>query len=135
MIDVVEHFGGVKENLSEWGFKWKRYDETMGQPSEPIVKEWGDFDKLDFPDPYDRHRFDQVGPVKDEYGDRYYIGSLVLTGFTLMTFIRGFENTLEDLLLGRGKITDLADDVPPDSQPSEYLQAPLFAPDVAGRMV
>ena len=111
MIDVVEHFGGVKENLSEWGFKWIRYDETMGQPEQAVVETWDDFYKLDVPDPFDKHRFDQVGPVKDEYGDRYYIGSLVLTGFTLMTFIRGYENTLEDLFHGRGKIADLADTV------------------------
>ena len=111
MIDVVEHFGGPKENLSEWGFKWIRRDETMGQPAEAVVKTWDDFDKLTVPDPFDKHRFARVGPVRDEYGDRYYIASLVLTGFTLMTFIRGFENTLEDLHLGRGKIGELADAV------------------------
>lgn len=111
MIEVVEHFGGIKENLSEWGFKWIRRDETMGQPAEAVVKTWDDFDKFAVPDPFDKQRFSRVGPVRDEYGDRYYIASLVLTGFTLMTFIRGFENTLEDLYLGRGRIGELADAV------------------------
>jgi hypothetical protein len=111
MIDVVEHFGGEKENLSEWGFKWIRRDETMGQPVDAVIEKWDDFDKLSVPDPFDKRRFSRAWPVRDMYGDRYYIASLVLTGFTLMTFIRGFENTLEDLYLGRGKIMELADAV------------------------
>jgi hypothetical protein len=39
-----------------------------------------------------------------QYGEKYYVASLALTGFTIMTFLRGFANTLEDLYLDRERI-------------------------------
>ena len=46
-----------------------------------------------------------------QYGDKYYVASLALTGFTIMTILRGFANTLEDLYLDRNQIDRLADAV------------------------
>lgn len=109
MIEVVRHFMGEKRNISEWGFKWERHDETMGQPKEEIIKTWEDFDKLKVPDPYDKSRFDSVAGTMAKYGEKYYIASLALTGFTLMTFLRGFSNTLEDIYMDRENIEKLAD--------------------------
>lgn len=112
LIDVVRHFMGENEDTSEWGFKWERFDETMGQPREELIKEWEDFDKLNLPDAYDKTRFSQVDEIKKQFGhERYYIASLVLTGFTVMTFLRGFENTLSDLYEQPEEIEKLADAV------------------------
>lgn len=112
MIDVVRHFMGPNGDTSEWGFKWDREDETMGQPVEELIKNWEDFARLTPPDPNDKERFAKVKETMALYGDdRYYLASLVLTGFTVMTFLRGFSNVMEDFYLERENIEKLADEV------------------------
>jgi len=110
MIDVVRHFTGPHSDISEWGFRWDRTDETMGQPVEALIKDWDDYAKLTPPDPYDKERFSKVGETMARYGDEpYYLASLVLTGFTVMTFLRGFADTMEDFYAERENIEKLAD--------------------------
>ncbi len=111
VIDVVHHFMGKDRNISEYGFIWEREDETMGQPKEELIKNWEDFEKLVFPDPYDTNRFSEVKNIMNKFPDRYYIASLALTGFTIMTFLRGFANTMEDFYSDPDKISALADKV------------------------
>ena len=102
MIDAVGHFLGEARDRSEWGFAWERLDRTMGQPREPVIREWAKLDSLRVPDPEDPARFAQVAPTRERYGERYYCASLVLSGFTLMSFLRGFSALLEDLHAERG---------------------------------
>jgi uroporphyrinogen decarboxylase len=109
MIDVVRHFMGEKRDLSEWGFCWERRDQTMGQPREPLIREWADLDAFRPPDPDDPARFAEVAPTRERCGDRYYCASFVLSGFTLMSFLRGFSPLLADLHAERGKVEQLAD--------------------------
>lgn len=109
MVDVVRHFMGAKRDLSEWGFRWERRDRTMGQPREPLIREWADLGALRPPDPDDPARFEQVVPTRERYGDRYYCASLVLSGFTLMSFLRGFSPLLADLYAERAMVERLAD--------------------------
>jgi uroporphyrinogen decarboxylase len=112
MIDVVRHFMGQKKDMSEWGFRWERKDETMGQPEEEVIKEWEDFRTLKMPDAFDPGRFSKVEENRLMYGnDRYYLASLVLTGFSVMSFMRGFSNIMEDLYLEREYAEKLADAV------------------------
>ena len=108
VIEVVKHWMGENKDISEWGFKWEKHDETMGQPKEPLIKDWEDFDKLKVPDPYDKKRFDGVKETMEKYGDKYYLASLALTGFTIMTFLRGFVETLEDMYFDMENIEKLA---------------------------
>jgi len=109
MIDVVRHFMCPNKDISEWGFKWERIDETMGQPKETLINTWDDFKHLIIPDAYNEQRFAEVGGIMKQYGNRYYIASLALSGFTLMSFLRGFENTLEDLYFNEENIKQVAD--------------------------
>jgi len=111
IIDVVKHFMGPKENVSEWGFEWIRIDETMGQPKRTIVEDYCDLKQLQVPPADDPDRFSHVQETQDKYNERYYIASLVLTGFTVMTFLRGFANTLQDFYINRDKVERLADTV------------------------
>ena len=111
VIEVVKHWMGPNKDVSEWGFVWEKHDATMGQPKEELIKSWEDFNSLKIPDPYDRKRFDGVKETMAKYGAKYYVASLALTGFTIMTFQRGFTNTLEDLYLDRENIERLADAV------------------------
>lgn len=108
-VDVVRHFMGGKKDLSEWGFRWERRDQTMGQPREPLIREWAELDAFRPPDPDDPARFEEVVPTRKRYGDRYYCASLVLSGFTLMSFLRGFSPLLADLAAERERAEELAD--------------------------
>ncbi|MDR3644220.1 MAG: uroporphyrinogen decarboxylase family protein [Clostridia bacterium] len=111
LIDVVRHFMGENADLSEWGFQWGRHDETMGQPKEELIKGWEDFDRLKIPDAADSRRFSQVADIQKQYADKYYVASLVLTGFTIMTFLRGFAALLEDFYENTEEVERLADAV------------------------
>ena len=112
LIDVVRHFMGANKDRSEWGFSWQKRDETMGQAGEPPIESWDDLASLEVPPAFDPARFDDVAPTRERYGpDRYYLASLVLTGFTIMTFLRGFENLLVDLVENPPELDTLADQV------------------------
>ncbi|MCL2740820.1 MAG: hypothetical protein FWE70_01735 [Oscillospiraceae bacterium] len=85
---------------SEWGFTMHRIDETMGQPADPPLA--GDPSKIDRyapPDPCRPERYAQVKSFVEANPDKYVIGSVGISGFNLMTFIRGFSNLLEDMAL------------------------------------
>ena len=109
VTEVVDHWGGENKDSSEWGFAWERHDGTMGQPKEPLVKSWGDLGNLASPDPEDPGRFAAVAGNIGRYGDKYHVASLALTGFTVMTMLRGFSDTLEGLYLAPEKTGALAD--------------------------
>ena len=111
VIEVVKHWMGVNKDISEWGFRWEKHDNTMGQPKESFIKTWDDFGALRIPDPYSECRFEGVDETMKQYGDKYYLASLALSGFTVMTFLRGFTETLEDLYFGRENVEKLADAV------------------------
>jgi uroporphyrinogen decarboxylase len=109
LIDVVKHFEGPEKDRSEWGFQWERQDGTMGQPKARLIEHWDALDAMSLPDPLDPDRFATVEPTMKCYGDRYYVASLVLSGFTVMHALRGFTSTLEDLYLDRENLDRLAD--------------------------
>jgi uroporphyrinogen decarboxylase len=92
------------------GFDWERRDETMGQPKTVLVEDWNALDTMRLPDPSDEHRFDGLDAARALYGDgTYYCASLVLTGFTVMSALRGFSASLEDLCMEPDKMERLAD--------------------------
>jgi uroporphyrinogen decarboxylase len=109
IIDVARHFLGPGGLQSEWGFTWDKRDETMGQPTRAILEGWQQLDGMTVPDARDPSRLAEVDAVRTLYGDRYYIASLVLTGFTIMTFLRGFSQLLIDLYEEPAQVERLAD--------------------------
>ena len=111
MIDVVNHFGGDDRKTSEYGFHWERLDETMGHPKDALIEEWEDFSSYSFPDPHDPIRFQKAAEIMGQYGEKYYIASLALSGFTVMTLLRGFENTRIDLTIDPEHANLLADGI------------------------
>jgi uroporphyrinogen decarboxylase len=111
-VDVVRNFMGPHKTLSEWGFEWQHLenDLLMGQPKEPVIKKWSDLATYRGPDPRDPTRFDAMKRTRAELGDdKYYKANFVLTGFTVMAFLRGFSETLEDMYVERENIERLAD--------------------------
>jgi uroporphyrinogen decarboxylase len=111
-VEVVRNYMGPNKTLSEWGFEWQHLenDLTMGQPKEAVIKKWSDLDGYRPPNPYDPTRFDEMKRMRAELGDdKFYTANFVLSGFTVMAFLRGFSETLEDLYLERENIERLAD--------------------------
>jgi hypothetical protein len=75
----------------------------------PAVPDWSDLDRYIPPETANSGRFDASKAVMKQYPDRYYIADFILSGFTIMAFIRGFENFMTDLYLERENVERLAD--------------------------
>ncbi len=111
-IPVENHYGGESGLVSEWGFEWekKEVDFALGQTKTPVITSW---DKLkDYkpaPVEADEHRFDEADRLMREYPDRYYLADTVLSGFTIMAFVRGFEDLCMDFYLDTEMVEELAD--------------------------
>lgn len=107
--DSASNFPYYGKNKSEWGFEWEKLDDTMGQPKNPPIKTWRDFDSYIPPDSHAIGRYEKMKSSIEENADKYIIAGLGITGFNMVTFIRGFENTLEDLYFERDNIEKLID--------------------------
>lgn len=110
-IPIEKHYAGADGRTSEWGFKWEdfEFEFAFGQTKSPAIQNWNDLEAYIPPDHLDLSRFDVAKEMMEKYPDRYYIADLSLSGFTIMTFVRGFENLLEDLYLEPEKVEQLAD--------------------------
>ena len=111
-IPVEMHFTGNTKDFSEWGFQWDYIDRnlTFGQPKESVIKTWDDLKYYKAPDAFDQTRFSAIKEARERYGkDRYYKANFVLTGFSMMTMLRGFNNLLEDIYLKLEEFEKLAD--------------------------
>lgn len=108
-VQTAESFRPSDPNLSEWGFTWEHLDDTMGQPKEAVIKDWSQFETYCPPDGKDPSRLRGLDEFIEKYRDKYIMANVGITGFGIMTFIRGFENTLEDFYLERENLEKLAD--------------------------
>jgi len=111
-VEVVRNYTGADKLHSEWGFDWSHLanDLTMGQPKHPIITSREELKRYRAPDPHDPTRFEPLRAARAQYGeDKYYKANLVLSGFTIMTFLRGFSELIEDLYVDRDFVEDLAD--------------------------
>jgi len=110
-FEVQRHFIGEGKDKSEWGFTWNRMDETMGQPLTNLIDEPAQLIDFKVPDPADPDRFAGIEPFNQLYGDRFRMASLALSGFTTMSFLRGFSNLMLDLVESPEFVEALADKV------------------------
>ncbi len=108
-FDVQHHFMGPQKDRSEWGFTWQQLDETMGQPSEPVIQDWQDLSRLKVPNPSEPQRFQDITEFNRRYPDRFRIASLGLSGFTTMSFLRGFDHLMIDMVENPSFVQALAD--------------------------
>ncbi|MBI2940058.1 MAG: hypothetical protein HYY04_06420 [Chloroflexi bacterium] len=94
----------------EWGCVWEKTEiPNMGQPTTPVIKDWGDLATYRFPDPHAPGRFDHAEAQLAQAGDKYVVGGC---GFTLLErakYLRGFAELLEDLYLAPEKTHYLLD--------------------------
>ena len=87
-------------SVSEWGYRLEKTgDGTMGHPIEPFYRELPGADQIRVPALREAERMSAVASFVETCGDRYRLASLDLSGFTVYTFLRGFENAMQDFLL------------------------------------
>ena len=111
-VDLEMHFLGPDKNLSEWGFTWDFLDKKLvwGQVKTPIIQSWSDLQSYMPPNPNNAARFEKAREARKRWGDnKYYMGNLMLSGFTIMWLLRGLASFLEDLYVNRERIEELAD--------------------------
>ncbi|MEI8096346.1 MAG: uroporphyrinogen decarboxylase family protein [Spirochaetales bacterium] len=100
----------VRKN--EWGYEWEKIDNTMGQPKHSPLTSWDLWPDFPIPDPDAPGRFDHVPAFIAENADKYLMGGVGdVTGFNVVTFIRGFTESMEDLYLEPDSLEALIDAV------------------------
>lgn len=87
-------------SVNEWGYRLEKMgDGTMGHPVAPVYRELPREDEIRVPELREAERMSAVPAFVDRGGDRYRLASLDLSGFTVYTLLRGFENAMQDFLL------------------------------------
>jgi hypothetical protein len=84
---------------SEWGYRLEKLgDGTMGHPTQAFLPEWCAAESFRAPPVREEERMARSAAFFAECGDRYRLASLDLSGFTVYTLLRGFENSMADFL-------------------------------------
>ncbi|HEY5913571.1 MAG TPA: uroporphyrinogen decarboxylase family protein [Verrucomicrobiae bacterium] len=85
---------------NEWGYRLESLgDGTMGHPVAPFYAELPSPGGIRVPPLREAERMSAVPAFLQACGDRYRLASLDLSGFTVYTLLRGFENSMQDFLL------------------------------------
>jgi len=99
-----------ENGLNEWGYHFLQLDDgTMGQPDEAVFPTWESMAGFAWPGGHRAERLARLDAFKERAGDRYRLGGLGLTGFTLYTFLRGFENAMTDFVAEPERSGELLD--------------------------
>lgn len=111
MLDIQNHFGGENGRTSEWGFVWDSLDLTMGQPVDSLIHSWDeDFKRLTPPKLDLERRLEWINEQKSKTAaGQYLLASMQLSGFTVMSFLRGFAELMEDFYAEPEYLAKLAD--------------------------
>lgn len=87
-------------STNEWGYRLEKLgDGTMGHPVEPVYRELPEAGAGRAPELREGERMSAVPAFLKACGDRYRLASFDLSGFTVYTLLRGFENAMRDFLL------------------------------------
>lgn len=111
MLGVQEMYGGEDGRMTEWGFNWAEtgMEFKLGVVKDPAITDWDqleDYVPLNAKRP---DRFDKTREIMKKYPDKYYIADFILSGFTIMSFVRGFEDFLMDIIVEPENVEKLAD--------------------------
>ena len=99
-----------KSGDNEWGYHLESMnDGTMGHPTTAHIPDWKDFDSFVPPTAQEERRMSRLEVFLDESEDRYRLASLDLSGFTVYTLLRGFENSMVDFMTERERFSKLMD--------------------------
>jgi uroporphyrinogen decarboxylase len=112
---MVYHLSLNKDDGSgdnEWGYHLEKLDDgTMGHPTRPYLPDWATADRFAAPPLREEDRMVPLPGFLEECGDRYRLASLDLSGFTVYTLLRGFENSMVDFLVEPERFARLMDTI------------------------
>jgi len=110
---MVYHLSLRREDGSgdnEWGYHLQSLDDgTMGYPTTLCLPDWKSFASFTPPPFREEDRMRRLPEFLTQSEDRYLLASLDLSGFTVYTLLRGFENAMQDFLLEPERFADLMD--------------------------
>jgi hypothetical protein len=86
-----------RPGLTEWGYTWHSFDQTMGQPMDHPLADGASLTAYLPPDPHAAGRFEHLPGFCAEHADRFLVAGVGISGFNQATFLRGFEAFLADL--------------------------------------
>jgi uroporphyrinogen decarboxylase len=85
---------------NEWGYRLESLgDGTMGHPVASVYPELPPGGAIRVPALRAQERMSAVPAFLETCGDRYRLASFDLSGFTVYTLLRGFENAMHDFVL------------------------------------
>jgi uroporphyrinogen decarboxylase len=97
-------------STNEWGYRLESMDDgTMGHPVRAVWPELPAVDEVRVPPLREEERMAAAGEFTRTCEDRYRLASLDLSGFTVYTFLRGFENAMQDFLIAPEQFGPLMD--------------------------
>jgi hypothetical protein len=110
---MVYHLSLNREDGSgdnEWGYHLEKLDDgTMGHPTAPHLPDWPAADRYVAPPLREADRMARLPAFFGQCEDRYRLASLDLSGFTVYTLLRGFENSMMDFLVEPERFARLMD--------------------------
>ncbi len=110
---MVYHLSLDREDGSgdnEWGYHLQSMnDGTMGHPTTAFLPDWDAFAGFKPPEIREDERMRRFPDFQKTAEDRYLLASLDLSGFTVYTLLRGFENSMMDFLLEKDRFAELMD--------------------------
>ncbi|MEM5767444.1 MAG: uroporphyrinogen decarboxylase family protein [Bacillota bacterium] len=110
-VAIETMFGGDNALTCEWGFEWEANDVQFkfGIAKKPAISSYEELGRY-VPLDVDREgRFDKLFELKAQSPDTYYFADFVLSGFTIASFIRGFDEFLMDFYLEPENVSRLLD--------------------------
>ena len=97
---------------NEWGYRLESLgDGTMGHPVAPFYQDLPLPEAIRVPELREAERMSAVPAFFQACDDRYRLASLDLSGFTVYTLLRGFENSMQDFLLNPEAFAALMDQI------------------------
>jgi len=97
-------------SVNEWGYRLESMDDgTMGHPVEPVLPDLPRSGDFEAPPLREHERMAAAPEFFELCEDRYRLASLDLSGFTVYTFLRGFEDSMQDFVLRPGRFAALMD--------------------------
>jgi len=98
--------------LDEWGCTWGNTIGTgTGYVLHHPLAEWSAFGSYTMPDPRRPDRFEGIEAAIKTFPDKFVVAAIGLSGFSLMSELRGFENLLMDIYDHPDLLEELADKV------------------------
>lgn len=111
--DILRFNFAIEEGgKSEWGYEWERSDDgTIGQPVGPVIKDLSNLDSWQPPKLNINKRFEGLTEFKTQIDGHYLLAGIGISGFTKYTFLRGFSNTMLDLISNTQQSSRILDEI------------------------